>query len=250
MGKLVVFLDGKQVGEYMLSKERMTLGRKPFNDIQLDHATVSSEHALFVTIRQDSFLEDLGSTNGVRVNRKTVKKCALQDGDEIRIGKFIIKYSAQASMVEPGDEPTIIAGQVNPLTGKPMSEDAAWLEDKPNVPSQTLSMHTTLPNVTGVYKPKHDETDVVNPAGTAVMQLLSGPGAGSELVLDRSLTTVGKPGIQVAVITRRDNGYYFTQVEGETAPLINGKSAGGHAHLLKPHDIVELAETKMEFYYK
>jgi hypothetical protein len=61
---------------------------------------------------------------------------------------------------------------------------------------------------------------------------------------------LGKPGVQVAVITRRDNGYFFTHVEGDDFPLINGRSAGGHSHPLKPHDIIELAETKMEFFYK
>ncbi|HYN35590.1 MAG TPA: FHA domain-containing protein, partial [Actinomycetota bacterium] len=82
------------------------------------------------------------------------------------------------------------------------------------------------------------------------IQILTGPSAGRELELAKSLTTVGKPGVQVAVITRRPQGYYITHVEGVNFPILNGKSLDSQAHSLNDHDIVELAGVKMEFFLK
>ena len=92
MAKLVLSLNGVVQGEYELDKERITVGRKPENDIPIDNLAVSGKHALIITILDDSFLEDLGSTNGPYVNGKLVKKHALKDGDVIAIGKHELKY--------------------------------------------------------------------------------------------------------------------------------------------------------------
>lgn len=250
MGKLVTFFEGKLAGEYLLGKERISIGRKAHNDIQLDHPTVSSEHALIITIRQDSFLEDLKSTNGTRVNHKPIKKCALQDGDEIRIGKFTLKYFAEPAGTDRSEEITRLGSQVNPLTDEPLDEDGGWQEER-EPPQRTQVIDSTVQaNVVPPQKRKQVESNPVEAGALAALQILSGPGAGKELLLERALTTLGKPGVQVAVITRRDDGYFFTHVEGEAHPLINGRTAGGHSHPLKAHDIIELADTQMEFYYK
>ena len=79
------------------------------------------------------------------------------------------------------------------------------------------------------------------------IQVLSGPGAGKELELKKALITLGRPGVQVAVITRRPQGYFITHVEG-SHPVVNGDSIGSQAHPLKDHDVVELAGVKMEFF--
>src|SRR5437899_1674196 len=63
MAKLILSMDNLVLKEIALAKERTTIGRKPHNDIQIDNLAVSGEHAVIVTILQDSFLEDLGSTN-------------------------------------------------------------------------------------------------------------------------------------------------------------------------------------------
>lgn len=250
MAKLVSYLDGKRAKDYVLAKERVSIGRKPHNDIQLDHPTVSGEHALVITIRQDSFLEDLGSTNGTLVNRQPIKKCVLQDGDEIRVGKYLLKFQADAEGANRFEETTIANEQLDPLTGESLDESDGWQEDY-GPTAQPQSIDTTL--LVG-KKPKMAEQQVVSKgAGAgrqAVLRILSGPGAGNELMLERTLTTLGKPGVQVAVVTRRNDGYYFTHVEGEKFPLVNGRSAGAHAHVLQENDIVDLAGTKMEFCYK
>ena len=84
----------------------------------------------------------------------------------------------------------------------------------------------------------------------AAIQVLSGAAAGRTLDLTKNLTTIGKPGLQVAVITKRPNGYFITHVEGATYPTLNGSSLGAQAHPLGDHDLIEIAGVKMEFFYK
>ena len=84
----------------------------------------------------------------------------------------------------------------------------------------------------------------------AAIQILNGPNAGKELELVKSLTTLGKPGVQVAVLARRPHGFFITHVEGGKFPFVNGESIGEHPHQLNDHDIIELAGVKMEFYFK
>ena len=84
----------------------------------------------------------------------------------------------------------------------------------------------------------------------ATVQILTGPSAGRELDLVKNLTTLGKPGLQVAVITRRPQGYFITHVEGAKFPIINGKMIDAQAQPLHDHDVIELAGVKMEFFIK
>src|SRR5262245_11796690 len=92
MAKLILSMEGLVLKEINLTKERTTIGRKPHNDIQIDNLAVSGEHAVIVTILQDSFLEDLGSTNGTVVNGQSIKKHFLQNNDIIELGKYKLKY--------------------------------------------------------------------------------------------------------------------------------------------------------------
>ena len=97
MAKLIMSLDNAVIREVPLDKGRFTIGRKPHNDIQIDNLAVSGEHALIVTILNDSFLEDLGSTNGTLVNGNPVKKHILQTNDVVEIGKYKLKYVNDAN---------------------------------------------------------------------------------------------------------------------------------------------------------
>ena len=243
MSKLIIYSpEGSVDGEYVLAKERVTIGRKPHNDIQLSHAFASGEHALVITIRDDSFLEDLDSTNGIRVNNKPVKKCVLQDGDEIHIAKYMLKY-----VYEPLLQPIQDDG-----------DDLGWLmEDTVGDDRPLVAQHGGPP---GPLADTQNAADTLvlperSPSGKAAplvagIQILSGPGAGKELALERTLTTIGKPGVQVAVIARRSQGYFLTYIEGGGYPLLNGVSVGPHSLALKNHDIIELAGTKMEFFLR
>lgn len=232
MAKLVLSHNGKLLGEYMLDRERLTIGRRVSNDIVINFPSVSSEHACVITRRGQSFIEDLRSTNGTRVNGELVSKHYLQDGDEVVIGRHVLVYSGEpVAGVEPlppeAMADTIIQRAVpNPILSKTIPTDSALQGGKP-AKSAAPSSNDPMP--------------------LACMHILTGPGAGKELDLSRALTTVGKPGVQIAVITRRPQGYFFTHVEGQDYPLINGLPAGDHSHVLQDRDIIELAGTKLQF---
>ena len=254
-------MDGVVLQEYALSKERMTVGRKAHNDIVIDNLAVSGEHAAIVTIQNDSFLEDLDSTNGVMVNGMATKKHFLQNSDVIEIGKYKIKYlndqPTQTTAVD-FERTMVLRAPVKQSAGKlalattqaiptvVTSEDALDATGKFNA---TGPLSGSLVKAAAKGAAAVPQSAPVSQA-PAVVQILSGPNAGKELELVKNLTTLGKPGVQVAVLARRPHGYFLTHVEGATFPVVNGESLGEHLRQLNDHDIIELAGVKMEFYFK
>jgi len=227
MAKLILSMDGLVLKEITLVKERMSIGRKASNDIQIDNLAISGEHAAVVTILNDSFLEDLNSTNGTLVNGQPAKKHFLKNGDVIELGKYKLKYVAeQVQQVEATDfEKTMVMrpGAVRP---------AADVSERVSGEAAAVPVASAAPV----------------PAG--VIQLLNGANAGRELELTKTLTTLGKPGVQVAVIAKRPHGYFITHVEGAQFPVVNGQAIDAQAKQLKDHDVIEIAGIKMEFFLK
>ncbi|MSQ70773.1 MAG: FHA domain-containing protein [Betaproteobacteria bacterium] len=246
MAKLILSMDGLMLKEISLTKERTTIGRKPHNDIQIDNLAVSGEHAVIVTILADSFLEDLGSTNGTLVNGQPVKKHFLQNNDVIELGKYKLKFMAEAPVASKA------ADFEKTMVLRPGAMRAAMQQPGGPAPAAKAMSDTQVgpaANVAAGGPPK----PAVAPAPAQKMgniQVLSGGNAGRELALTKPLTTLGKPGVQVAVITRRPQGYFITHVEGATHPVVNGKQLDAQAHSLNDHDIIELAGVKMEFFFK
>ncbi len=249
--KLILSMDGAVIKEYPLTKERMTIGRKPHNDIIIDNLAVSSEHAAVITILNDSFFEDLGSTNGSVVNGVPTQKHFLQSNDVIEIGKYKLKYlNDQPTQTTAADfEKTMVLRAPPKPAAKADDQlshtqtNAAPLAPKPD----TAQFNTTAP------KPEVKPAASAAPSAqqpAAVIQILNGPNLGRELELSKNLTTLGKPGVQVAVLARRPHGYFITHVEGGSFPLVNGSSVGEQPHQLNDHDIIELAGVKMEFFFK
>jgi pSer/pThr/pTyr-binding forkhead associated (FHA) protein len=228
-------MDGQTLREIPLVKERTTIGRKPQNDIHIDNLAVSGEHAVIVSILNDAFLEDLGSTNGTVINGKAVKKHFLQNNDVIELGKFKLKFVAEKSATpSPSDyEKTMIMRA--PVVGKAPEVVKSSAPTPAAAPTAPMSEPAADKNV---------------PEVLAAIQIISGPNAGKELELSKKLTTLGKTGQQVAVITRRPQGYFITHVEGPQLPVVNGQTISAQAHLLKDHDVIELAGVKMEFFIK
>lgn len=276
MAKLILSLDGAVMKEVPLDKERLTIGRRASNDLQIDNLAVSGEHALIVTILNDSFLEDLGSTNGTLVNGVPIKKHILQHNDVVEIGKYKLKYLAEhmitgmqapgaadfekTMVIRPGmaartahgasvaaataTQPRPAAHAASALTGQPARPAAPAPAATPLRPVQPASGYTPPPTQTNLQP----QSQAAQPIGA--IQILTGPSAGKELELVKNLTTLGRPGVQVAVITRRPQGYFITHVEGQNFPVVNGKTLDAQAHPLRDHDIVELAGVKMEFFHK
>jgi predicted component of type VI protein secretion system len=277
MAKLILSVDGQVLKEYQLSKERTLIGRKPHNDIPIDNLAVSGEHAAIITILNDSFIEDLGSTNGTMVNGKPVKKHFLQNNDVVEIGKHKLKYfndAPTAATAADFEKTMIIRNPAKaappPAADKSMGDTQTNLKamaaDAPRPPPSATTT-TTSPPAPRPAPPPAPPTSTSPPAPPpaaapapaaggatplreAAIQVLSGAAAGRTLDLTKNLTTIGKPGLQVAVITKRPNGYFITHVEGATYPTLNGASLGAQAHALGDHDLIEIAGVKMEFFYK
>ena len=251
MAKLIMSLDNAVIREVPLDKERFTIGRKAHNDIQIDNLAVSGEHALIVTILNDSFLEDLGSTNGTLVNGNPVKKHILQTNDVIEIGKYKLKFVSEAptgaASVADFEKTMVLRAPIGKMN--PPGPGGGSFGDTQISPTATQMTTQSQPSPANTAAAAAAAA-VKAPEKLAAIQILTGPSAGKELELTKNLTTLGKPGVQVAVITRRPHGYFITHVEGANFPDINGKALDAQAHQLNDHDVVELAGVKMEFFFK
>ena len=223
MGKLVVSLDGVVIKEVQVAKDKTTLGRRPYNDIVIDNLAVSGEHAVLQMVGSDVFIEDLNSTNGTYINGKAIKKQLLAHNDTVEIGKYKIKF-----LVEEGTdyEKTMVL--------KPGSLPA------PGQPAQGSGYSASTYGASGFGS-----------LGTATVpasiRVLNGAAAGREVVLTKVVTTVGKPGVQVASITKRPGGYVLAHVEGALRPTVNSNPLTGETVHLKNGDVIELAGTQMQF---
>jgi FHA domain len=272
MAKLILSVDGTVLKEYSLTKERITIGRKPHNDIQVDNLAVSGEHAAIITILNDSFIEDLNSTNGTLVNGKPIKKHFLQHNDVVEIGKHKLKYfndkplAADTSDFEKtmiirkpsaaAPAPAVVpaaAAAAPPQAGYDprMGDTQTNINAMPQIPPPAAPSPSPSPSVTPAMRAAAPAAAAsAAPGREASIQVLSGAAAGRTLDLVKNLTTIGKPGTQVAVITRRPGGFFITHVEGANFPSLNGVPLGGQAHQLNDHDLIEIAGVKMEFFYK
>ena len=215
MAKLVLSLDGNVLNEYQLDKEIITIGRKPDNDIHIDNLSVSGYHAKILTILNDSFIEDLDSTNGTLICNRKVNKQVLINNVAIGIGNHELKYVnteqkrdfIQTMVIQPDDITT-------PET---------------NATSTSSSKSTS--------------------SSSAILRLLSGENQGKEIVLSKILTTVGSPNIQVAAVSRRPAGYFLIVVDAgkeNKMPMVNGIEIDKEQPLADT-DIIDVGGIKMAF---
>ena len=266
MAKLILSLDDLVLKEIPLTKERTTIGRKPHNDVHIDNLAVSGEHAVIVTIMNDCYLEDLGSTNGTLVNGAPVKKHLLHNNDVIELGKYKLKFigTGPASASAPADyEKTMVW---RPAATRPAAEQAhATAAGQPAAPAKPAAAPTASAAAAPAAVPAPVSAAPVAPAAPTaatpsvgpaapraapprgVIRILSGASAGKELKVSKPLTTLGKPGVQVAVVAHRAQGYFITHVDGAIPPEVNGHPIGAAPYALKDHDSIEVAGVKMEF---
>jgi pSer/pThr/pTyr-binding forkhead associated (FHA) protein len=216
MAKIIVSLDDNLIKVVPLNKDRMTLGRRPYNDIVVDNLAVSGEHAALQVIGHDYFIEDLNSTNGTYINEQKIKRQILKNGDTIEIGKYAIRY------VQDGANSSSAAS--NKANASINTDDEKPVEEK---------------------KPLFEQTKFAE--AYVAIKILSGASTGKELPLVKIVTTIGKPGEAVIAITKRPKSYMVAHVEGATRPSVNGVSFGIDAVPLKNGDLFELAGTAMQF---
>ena len=236
MARLVLSLDGQVMAEYNMNKERYTIGRLPDNDIRIDNAAVSGHHSLIINILNDSFLEDLNSTNGTYVNGKLIKKHALQHGDVITVGHHQLRFVEDDEAQDEFEKTMVIQPSARPVE---KVRSAAEVADK------------VSPSLSATAKNRALNADGAAALKKAKLQVLSGAFAGRELELNKALTTLGRPGVQVAAITRRSEGYFIVHVDSgksEDFPLVNGAPIGAQATRLNDNDVIQLAGVKMGFF--
>jgi pSer/pThr/pTyr-binding forkhead associated (FHA) protein len=234
MARLVLSLDGQVMAEYNMNKERYTIGRLPDNDIRIDNPAVSGHHSLIINILNDSFLEDLNSTNGTYVNGKLIKKHALQHGDVITVGHHQLRFVEDDEQQDEFEKTMVIQPSARPMEKLRSAADVA------DQVSPALS-------ATGTRRALGDGANALR---KAKLQVLSGAFAGRELELNKALTTLGRPGVQVAAITRRADGFFIVHVESKDSdfPLLNGNAIGSQATRLSDNDVIQLAGVKMGFF--
>lgn len=218
MPKMIVSIDEVVIKEVQLTKDRTTVGRRPYNDVVIDNLAVSGEHAVLLMSGAEVVLEDLNSTNGTYLNGKAVKKQPLQNGDTIEIGKYKIKFVGDGA-ADNFDKTMVV--KARPTTAAPV---------RPAAP------------------PSSGFGDSVGASMLqASVKVLSGAAAGREVPLTKVVTTIGKPGVAVAAITRRQHGFVVHHVEGAGNPTLNGAPIRGEPVPLKNGDLIELAGTQMQF---
>ncbi|WP_137891698.1 FHA domain-containing protein [Ramlibacter sp. 2FC] len=212
MPKVIVSIDGVVIKEAQLTQARTTIGRRPYNDIVIDNLAVSGEHAALELVGQQVLLHDLGSTNGTRLNGRPVKLAQLQHDDLVEIGKYRLRFLQE----QP-------AGQAAPVS--------------PPAPSVLPSAAPAVAS---------DVAAAPAPGTGPRIRVLNGPGAGRELPLVKIVTTLGKPGVGVAAITHRPQGFALTHIEGE-APAVNGQALGSEPLMLADGDHIDLSGVQMQF---
>jgi len=259
MAKLILSFENTVLKTVKLDKERVTIGRRPDNDIQVDNLGVSGQHAVVTTLLNDCVIEDLNSTNGTLVNGQPITKHLLQDNDVIEVGKHKLKFVVEAAAAAApyvNLEKTMVIRR--PAAGMPAATPAPQhhADLEPNtVGLKPATPHAAPKEAPIVKAPTVPHTPVQAPAAAApvraaAVQVLSGNAVGRVVDLTKPLTSIGKAGTQVAVLTRRPNGFFITHVEGATFPMVNGAPIGKQAQLLNENDTIEIAGIKMTFFYK
>lgn len=222
MAKLQVILDGAVIDEFRLTRGRITIGRRRYSDILLDNPAVSGDHALIERIGRDVYLEDRDSTNGTKLNGKPVRRQVLRFGDEIGIAHYALRYCNDDAPAQPGFEHTLMMKEIRPGGGR--------VDTRPQAEAAGAS---------------RNPASILGPLG--VLHVLTGSNAGRQLKLVKNLTTLGKAGTQVAVVTRRAEGYFLSHVEGAQCPKVNGREIGAKPCALQAGDQIEFMGVSMIF---
>lgn len=223
MPKMIVSIDEVVIKEVQLTKDKTTLGRRPYNDIVIDNLAVSGEHAAILMHGSEVTLEDLNSTNGTYVNGKAIKKQVLQNGDGIEVGKYKIKFVGDAA-VDNFDKTQVVRST------RPPAAPVAPVAAPPAAPVPAA--------------PAMEPAATMAPAS---IKVLTGAAVGREVPLTKVVTTIGKPAVAVAAITKRQHGYVVHHVEGGGNPTLNGLPITADPTPLKNGDVIELAGTQMLF---
>ncbi len=261
MASLVLSLDGEIIREFEIKKPRFTIGRRPHNDVPIDNLAVSGEHAAIVQIGNDLIFEDGGSTNGTLLNGAPIEKQLLKDGDIIEIGRYHLRFFAGKNLAaNPEFAKTMLirspfAGMQlglgepsGPLEGALSIGAPTHLDPFPTTFSPELKSHRAPEPL--VAQAVHFAAETTAHALHYALKILNGKQTGVEIPLTKPLTSIGKKGVQVTMITHRPNGFFLNHVQGDKFPIVNGATLNERPCPLNPGDVIELAGVRMEFLAK
>jgi pSer/pThr/pTyr-binding forkhead associated (FHA) protein len=208
--------------EHPIRRTRTTIGRRSFNDIVLNHRSVSGEHALLTLQGEALYVEDLNSTNGTFVNGQLIKRHLLRHNDAIEIGGCVLRFVADDGLPSGQDR----APRPPPARGRPDAVSSGQVSG--------AGQFQTLPAGLGGQH--------------AMVRVLTGESAGRELMLTKVVTTIGKPGVQLASISRRPSGFVLAHVEGSGRPSVNLVAMLNDVMPISDGDVIDLAGTRMRFF--
>jgi pSer/pThr/pTyr-binding forkhead associated (FHA) protein len=231
--KLIVTKNNQEVTQIHLERTVVTIGRKHVNDLHLDDLGVSGTHAKILTVGNDSFIEDLNSTNGTFVNDAQIQKTALRDQDTIKIGDFELRYLNTVTSVDDEMEKTVIL-----QAGSVVMQDP---ENKPTAPSNASSALSTAANTSSSSLSNSQESQ-------AKLTVVDGPSKGKYLTLSKIITRVKGPKGQNSLISKKGDGYFILNtLREDLAPSVNGKVISVGSTELHDGDIIAMGNNQLKF---
>ncbi len=219
-GKLILTLDGEVINEYPVEEESLTIGRKHGNEIQLNDLTISGRHALIIAQGKQTYIEDLGSTNGTLLNGSHIKSALLKHGDIIQTGhhQFTFLHEGQAKY------------------------------------ESTMFVMAELDETKMVLPDWESREESIQGQPLAGLRTLNGPLARTIMELRKPFSTVGFQGKKLALISRGLEGYNICAVPNNQdrrntgTPLLNGEPLSPAPQDLKASDIINIAGFEVEFF--
>ncbi len=224
MSKLTLSFKGTVLRVFPVLKGSMLIGNDPKCKIHIDSLALQPQHARLDTQGDTSVLVDLETEAGTYINNQRINKQMLKDGDVIRVGKHLLTYhyeSVPLSADEPGTERDTVELDLGTDTVSGSAENSSQAEPE---------------------KIDHEGKRL------AWLQIMNGQNLGKTISLNRSMTNLGKPGVATAVITRRNEGYFLSHLEGEKTPLVDEKPIGSHSYKLNDGDTIQIGNIKMQFF--
>lgn len=235
MAKIIIKFNNDVVDHVELKQGDMRIGRKPGCDIRIDNLSVSGEHANIFTVGEDSFIQDLESTNGTFINNKKITKHHLKNGDTVVIGKHSLIYLTESMREERDPEEFAKTVIISP---------SRTVEPKPAATLDRQSTAITLEN-----EPKVSPSLQTDRRRTGAIFVLSGMNSGKRITLTKKITNLGSGGKRAGAITQTPEGFLLAPGLDES-PKLNGRSIPPEGSKLKNGDVIEVAGTRLQFYLK
>jgi pSer/pThr/pTyr-binding forkhead associated (FHA) protein len=228
VSKLTLSFKGKVLRTFPLKQGMMEIGSDPNCMIHIDSLAVQDKHARIETHGNDSILFDLKTEDGTFVNQNRITEHKLKDGDMIRVGKHTLTYKLEEiSSLEANESSTSI--EISPIMGTTAEQPV--LDDTPGQEQET-------------EEPSFQSSSIKH----GWLQILNGQNLGKTLSLTRNMTNIGKPKVATAVITRRQEGYFISHLEGKHPPSVGNKEIGDQSVQLQDGDIITIGNINMQFY--